>query len=169
MAHFAKIELKTLENENQEKWVVTKVVKVGNDILSNGRSLADYPKDPEGEQYCSRFFGGGTWKQTFKDHSHRRRYAGTGFIYDDENDVFIEPRPYNSWILDDEFDWSSPVAYPTITTYTAATEPTTRQYSISWDEDNLRWKSRIWPTDDDTVYENYYWNPDNSTWIQYTP
>jgi hypothetical protein len=167
MAHFAKIEHKILEGWNEEKWVVTQIVKVGDDILSDGKSLVDYPKHPDGEVWCNKFFNGGVWKQTFKDYSHRRRYAGVGFIYDDVNDVFIEPRPYNSWILDEEFDWSSPIPYPTITTYTTTVEPTTRSHNIKWDEDNLKWISKIWPNNDSTS-ENYYWDSNNLNWIQYT-
>jgi len=44
----------------------------------------------------------------------RGNYAGIGFTYDKINDVFYEPKPYQSWILDTEtWTWKAPVAYPT--------------------------------------------------------
>lgn len=43
----------------------------------------------------------------------RGNYAGIGFTYDRENDVFYPPKPYNSWILNNEtWTWESPVPYP---------------------------------------------------------
>ena len=44
----------------------------------------------------------------------RKNYAGIGYTYDAERDAFIPPRPYASWIMDDNTcDWQPPVAYPT--------------------------------------------------------
>lgn len=44
----------------------------------------------------------------------RGNYAGIGFIYDEENDVFYEPQPYDSWILNTStWLWEAPVAEPT--------------------------------------------------------
>ena len=31
----------------------------------------------------------------------RKNYAGIGFTYDSVRDAFIPPKPYNSWILDE--------------------------------------------------------------------
>ena len=43
----------------------------------------------------------------------RGNYAGIGFTYDRENDVFYPPKPYDSWILNNEtWTWESPVPYP---------------------------------------------------------
>jgi len=44
----------------------------------------------------------------------RGNYAGVGYIYDSVNDVFYEPQPYESWILDQtDWTWKAPVAMPT--------------------------------------------------------
>jgi hypothetical protein len=44
----------------------------------------------------------------------RGNYAGIGYTYDTENDVFYAPQPYASWALNkDTWTWESPVAYPT--------------------------------------------------------
>ena len=43
----------------------------------------------------------------------RGNYAGKGFIYDDVNDVFIEPQPYASWSLNETtWTWEAPIDYP---------------------------------------------------------
>jgi hypothetical protein len=43
----------------------------------------------------------------------RKNYAGIGFTYDRERDAFIPPKPYASWILnEDTCLWESPIAMP---------------------------------------------------------
>jgi hypothetical protein len=43
----------------------------------------------------------------------RKNFAGIGFTYDYNLDAFIPPKPYNSWILNEETClWESPVEYP---------------------------------------------------------
>tara|TARA_R100001460_G_scaffold31892_1_gene62731 strand:- start:149 stop:526 length:378 start_codon:yes stop_codon:yes gene_type:complete len=43
----------------------------------------------------------------------RKNYAGIGFIYDSDKDVFYEPQPYASWTLNtNSYLWEPPVAYP---------------------------------------------------------
>ncbi len=43
----------------------------------------------------------------------RKNYAGIGFTYDPVRDAFIPPKPYESWVLnEDTCLWDSPVSYP---------------------------------------------------------
>ena len=43
----------------------------------------------------------------------RKNYAGLGYTYDADRDAFIPPKPYNSWVLDENTClWNSPVAMP---------------------------------------------------------
>jgi len=43
----------------------------------------------------------------------RKNYAGIGFFYDENLDAFIPPKPFNSWILDEETClWKSPEPKP---------------------------------------------------------
>jgi hypothetical protein len=51
--------------------------------------------------------------------------AQVGGKYVDEN--FIEPKPFPSWILDENYDWQPPVAYPQ------------DNVTYFWNEDNLEW------------------------------
>ena len=43
----------------------------------------------------------------------RKNYAGIGYVYDVEKDAFIPPKPYDSWLLDEETClWLPPVEKP---------------------------------------------------------
>lgn len=43
----------------------------------------------------------------------RKNYAGIGFTYDRERDAFIPPKPFDSWVLNEETClWEAPVPYP---------------------------------------------------------
>jgi hypothetical protein len=43
----------------------------------------------------------------------RKNYAGVGYFYDADKDGFIPPKPFTSWLLnEDSCLWEAPVAYP---------------------------------------------------------
>jgi hypothetical protein len=43
----------------------------------------------------------------------RFNYAGIGFTYDVERDAFIPPKPFESWVLDEDTClWVAPLPYP---------------------------------------------------------
>lgn len=43
----------------------------------------------------------------------RKNYAGIGFTYDPVRDAFIPPRPFQSWVLnEDTCWWEPPIPYP---------------------------------------------------------
>lgn len=43
----------------------------------------------------------------------RKNYAGIGYSYSDELDAFIPPKPFASWLLNEETClWEAPVPYP---------------------------------------------------------
>ena len=48
--------------------------------------------------------GGGT--------AFRGNYAGIGFTWDEDNDVFYPPQPYGSWTLSSDWVWEAPISYP---------------------------------------------------------
>jgi len=58
----------------------------------------------------------------------RGNYAGIGYTYDTENDVFYSPQPYPSWILNADWLWEAPVEYPDDGNFYDWNEETT-----SWD------------------------------------
>lgn len=58
----------------------------------------------------------------------RANPAGIGFKYDTNADVFLSPKPYPSWTLDESsFKWVAPIAKP--------------EGPAAWDEENQRWNT----------------------------
>ena len=52
-------------------------------------------------------------KRTSYNNNIRKNYAGIGYLYDYERDAFIPPKPYNSWILNEETcKWEPPIELP---------------------------------------------------------
>jgi hypothetical protein len=89
--------------------VVTKVIVADQDFINS--MVDDSP---------------GTWVQTYKDRSARAHYAGIGYTYDRERDAFIPPKPFDSWVLnEDSCLWGSPVPYPSDGAEYVWDEPTT--------------------------------------------
>jgi hypothetical protein len=59
----------------------------------------------------------------------RKNYAGIGYSYDRTKDAFIPPKPYPSWVLNDETClWGAPTPMPT------------DDKDYSWDETTTSWK-----------------------------
>jgi hypothetical protein len=75
-------------------------------------------------------FRGQVCKQTSYNGTIRKNYAGLGFTYDFERDAFIPPKPYSSWLLDEDTClWNAPVPYP-------------QDGKIYlWNEDQISWAS----------------------------
>ena len=57
----------------------------------------------------------------------RGNYAGVGYTYDTENDVFYPPQPYPSWTLSADWLWEAPVEYPDDGNF------------YNWNEETSRW------------------------------
>lgn len=58
----------------------------------------------------------------------RKNYAGIGYTYDADRDAFIPPKPFDSWVLnEDQCLWEAPVAYPD------------DGQLYRWDEDTTSW------------------------------
>jgi hypothetical protein len=59
---------------------------------------------------------------------YRKNYAGIGYSYDIGRDAFIPPKPYVSWLLnEDTCLWDAPIAYPTDGNF------------YIWDEETTSW------------------------------
>jgi hypothetical protein len=97
MAHFAQLDPATN--------VVIRVIVVSNDVLTDDEGTEH---EELGVVLCQQLYGAGTkWIQTSYNGNFRRYYAGVGFRYSEEKDVFIRPKPSGSgWVLDEEImDW----------------------------------------------------------------
>lgn len=66
--------------------------------------------------------------RTSYNHNIRKQYAGIGFTYDEDADVFVCPQPYSSWSLDENHDWQPPTPMPLDDKH------------YIWNESNLEWQ-----------------------------
>ena len=115
MAHFAEI----------ENNIVTRVVVVHNNELLDENGIE---QEANGIAFCQSHFGTTNWIQTSYNGKIRKNYASIGHTYDEQRDAFIPPKPYASWLLnEDTCQWVSPVPHPT---------DNKRYY---WDEDTTSW------------------------------
>jgi hypothetical protein len=70
-----------------------------------------------------------TVKRTSYNGNYRKNYAGIGYTYDAERDAFIAPKPFDSWLLDeDTCRWEAPVPYPT------------DGFTYTWNESDVDWE-----------------------------
>jgi len=123
MAHFAEID---------ENNIVTRVLVVNND------------QEDRGQEFLATDLGlGGTWLKTSYNtvggvHTQggeplRKNYAGIGFTYDELRDAFYAPKPFASWVLNENTCiWESAIPYPSDGDI------------YVWDEDNNSW-SKVSP------------------------
>jgi len=111
MAHFAK-----LGTGN----IVEQVIVVSNDIAITEQAGSDFIN----KLYNTR----DVWKQTSYNNNIRKNFAGIGYQYDQTRDAFIPPKPFNSWILnEDTCRWEAPVAMPI------------NDNKYKWNEQTLSW------------------------------
>jgi len=114
MAHFAE-----LDETNTVKQVI---VVHNNELLVDG-----IESETKGIEFCQSLFGD-NWIQTSYNATIRKNYAGTGMIYNSVRDAFIPPKPFESWVLnEDTCQWETPLAYPT----------DGKEYI--WDEPTINW------------------------------
>ena len=113
MASFAK-----LNSEN----IVTRVESVVNEVIKDSNGIE---QESIGIQFLRTLYNepNAIWKQTSYNtlggvHKlggipFRKNHAGIGYIYDSNRDAFIPPKPYNSWVLNEQTCfWEAPVARP---------------------------------------------------------
>ena len=97
MAHFAK-----LGTGN----IVEQVIVVSNDIATTEQAGIDFLRNLYKDQHLPVI-------QTSYNNNIRKNYAGIGYQYDQTRDAFIPPKPFNSWILnEDTCLWNAPVVKP---------------------------------------------------------
>ena len=108
MSHFAKV----------ENGIVTQVIVAEEDFIATGAV-------------------GHGWIQTSYNtlgNQHpegrplRGNYAGIGYTYDEVNDVFIAPKPFDNWVLNTaSWLWEPPIPMPV------------DEYFHTWDQDAGAW------------------------------
>ena len=121
MAHFAEI-----DSNN----VVLRVIVVDNKDCStpDGTEVESI-----GVAFCQRLFGG-NWLKTSYNGNIRKNYAGIGYTYNAGLNAFVPPKPFNSWVLNnDTARWDAPTPMPS----DAGTGEPPKRYS--WDEATTSW------------------------------
>jgi hypothetical protein len=130
MASFAKI---GLNNK------VIEVLSVVNEVLHDANGIE---QEAIGIDFLTKLTGYPVWKQTsYNTHGGvhdnggtplRKNHAGIGYTYDEDKDAFIPPKPFKSWILNEQnCIWESPIPYPQ------------DGNKYSWNEQTLSWDLTI--------------------------
>jgi hypothetical protein len=122
MAHYAFLD---------ENNIVTKVITgVDEDVIQIDLDGTEIGGSSEAWETWYGNFEGQVCKRTSYNGNYRKRYAGIGYKYDQDFDVFIPPQPYSSWKLDYiVYDWVPPIPIP----------EEIEGYFWKWSEINLEW------------------------------
>jgi hypothetical protein len=128
MASFAK-----LDNNN----IVLRVESVVNEVLKDSNGIE---QETIGIEFLKTLYNepNANWKQTSYNTvggihllggvPFRKNHASIGYTYELNRDAFIPPKPFNSWILnEDTCLWETPVAKPN------------DDNVYSWNESTLTW------------------------------
>jgi hypothetical protein len=102
MAHFAKL------NSNN---IVERVISINNSVITDNNGVE---QEQLGIDFINQLYNtNDVWKQTSYNNNIRKNYAGIGYTYDSQRDAFISPKPFNSWILNENTcQWDAPISYP---------------------------------------------------------
>lgn len=88
----------------------------GNDVVVEVITGRNEDEVVEGISNWEEYYGnlrGRKCVRTSYNGNIRKNYAGIGFSYDSERDAFIPPKPYESWLLNEESClWEPPVVRP---------------------------------------------------------
>lgn len=115
MAHFAEL----VDN------VVIQVIVIDNAVCET---------EQDGILYLHNLFNDNNrkWLQTSYNGKIRKNFAGIGYIYNEQLDAFISPKPYNSWILDEKTcKWNPPIEKPKGNYYWSESEQNWKPYDFT--------------------------------------
>ena len=144
MAHFAKL------GANGK---VIQVLTMDNDKMLNADGVED---ESVGQQWLETHnnWPAQMWIQTSYNTSgnkhssgddskaFRGNYAGIGYTWDEDNNIFFPPKPYPSWVKHiASATWKSPIGdAPELSAEKQAqNDADTHRWSYSWNEDNQSW------------------------------
>lgn len=107
-----------------------------NNIVINVLSVPD-EQQHRGQEYLAINLGlGGRWVQTSYNSNIRKMFAGIGYVYNEELDIFLPPKPFPSWSIDAEKkEWVAPQERPEEIPGTA----------LSWNEQEQIWERNDLP------------------------
>jgi len=131
MGHFAE-----LDKDNKVLRVLT---ACNQDIANNGGELSE--QAALHFQSLNKFSEGGVkWIQSSYNGNFRFRGASIGDIYNEEFNVFLDPKPFSSWILNHTtWLWEAPVLKPITYINSPEGQNPPIQDVYDWDEANQTW------------------------------
>jgi hypothetical protein len=152
MAHFAELDSNNI--------VIRTVVACNQDITNNGGEQSTQAAK-HFESVIPLSSNGVKWVQTSYNNNFRKKFAGKGDYYDEQNDIFYyKDSPYPSWTLDSNFDWQAPTPKPSI-----FNSPLNGHILIiSWNESILKWIAFAYDNQNNKV--NFEWNSNTQNWVQ---
>lgn len=121
MAHYAFI---------KDQIVVKVIVGVDENVTQldeNGNKVGGSSEAWESFYSNQEWHRGLVCKRTSYSGSIRGRFAGIGYTYLEDADVFIAPQPFESWKLNSFYEWEAPKPYPNDGS------------SYYWNEDSQEW------------------------------
>ena len=106
--------------------IVEQVISINNAVITDANGVE---QEQLGNDFINKLYNTrDVWKQTSYNNNIRKNYAGIGYTYDQTRDAFIPPKPFNSWVLnEDTCLWNAPVVYPT------------DGNRYKWNEETLSW------------------------------
>jgi len=174
MAHFAKL------GSNGK---VIQVLTLNNSDMQNADNVED---EAVGQQYLeihnnwpaqmwiqtsyntrgNKYYNADGTEHSDQSKAFRGNYAGIGYTWDEDNEIFWPKKPYSSWTKNTTTaSWDAPITYPTIVD--DGTDNSSWYYKIYWDEESYQAdNTKGWEAtksndtaDPQTIYE---W--DGSSW-----
>jgi hypothetical protein len=131
MAYFAK-----LNSEN----IVEQVISINNAVITDANGVE---QEQLGVDFINQLYNtNDVWKQTSYNNNIRKNYAGIGYTYDSQRDAFIPPKPYNSWVLNEETcNWDAPIPAPEtyINNFKRSDNGLPDPDQYKWNEETLNW------------------------------
>jgi hypothetical protein len=114
--------------------IVETVISINNAVITDANGVE---QEQAGVDFINKLYNTrDVWKQTSYNNNIRKNYAGVGYSYDQARDAFIAPKPYQSWILnEDTCRWEAPVAMPELTQ-----EQIDNRNYYAWNEQIKNWE-----------------------------
>lgn len=92
--------------------IVIAVIVIDNEVITNnGIEVEQLGIDFIDSLNIKSIYDYDSIKQTSYNSNFRNIYAGIGCTYDSVNDVFIDPKPFENWVLEN-YHWVAPIPYP---------------------------------------------------------
>jgi len=150
--------------EVDEDNVVINVIDFSNDTIENNRGNLDAeawvsyttPKTESSLSYTNK--PGVKFLETYTDGT-RKQKAGISFSYNTNKNKFLTVKPYPSWTLNSNDDWTAPTAAPSTNPDGEAFDTDDRKALMAWNEDDLWWEHQP----DLVTDPNKKWN--GSAWV----